>query len=351
MSQQSKRDRPSDRLLETVERYDRCVIVMHDNPDPDAIAAGWALLRLVQEKSELPCRLVAGGAIVRAENRRMVDLLAPPIELVDELVTYRAATILVDCEMGASNHMLTRAGIVPTGVIDHHTTDICDVAPAFIDIRPNVAASASIAATYLREQQIQPCSKLATALTYAIRTETVGFEFHFSEIDRSILPWLTELSEPSLLAEIESAPLTRPYYADLVLALQNTFVYSDSALCILPRAEGVEIVGEVADLLIRCEGINRVLCGTACKTDIHVSVRTERDMDDATRLLNETLDGIGRGGGHAHRAGGKIAGLAKDGHVSDSLESDIRKRWLAACGIDSRRGTRLVAKREIVEHL
>ena len=60
--------------------FDRVLIVMHDNPDPDAIATGWAIHRLVGERCGLPVRLVAGGEIVRAENRHMVELLNPPIE-------------------------------------------------------------------------------------------------------------------------------------------------------------------------------------------------------------------------------------------------------------------------------
>ena len=124
-------------------------------------------------------------------------------------------------------------------------------------MRPDVAASASIAAAYLREQQVEPGQALATALVYAIRTETQGFETYHSPLDRSILPWLTERADPELLAEIESAPLSRGYFSDLVLALQNTFLYDDVAFCALPRAGGPEIVGEVADLLIRCESVQR----------------------------------------------------------------------------------------------
>ena len=343
----------SDRLLSIVSQFQRCLVVMHDNPDPDAIAAGWAIQTLIWETSRIPSRLVAGGAIVRAENRHMVDLLTPPVELVDELGDLDStATVLVDCGLGASNHLLTREAVQPTGIVDHHANGNGGAKEvAFFDVRPNVAASASIAASYLREQQIEPGAKLATALVYAIRTETVACEFHFSKLDRSILPWLTERSEPPLLAEIESAPLSRVYFGDLVLALQNTFLYDDVALCILPRAEGVEIVGEVADLLIRCNGISRVLCTAASGDDLVISVRTQRDTDHAARLLQQTLAGLGGGGGHEHRAGGKVPGVARLGRVTEELENEIRDRWLGACQTDRQRGTRLVARREIVDNL
>lgn len=342
----------SRRLLSVLEPYEQVLVVMHDNPDPDAIASGWAIKLLVEARAGLPARLVGAGAIVRAENRHMVNLLNPPLELVDVLCAEpRTAAILVDCGPGALNHACARDAIQPVAVIDHHALDNSNVPLAFRDIRPHVAASASIAASYLREQGLEPGVKLATALWYALRTETRGSQTYHSQLDRSVLPWLTEHADPTLLAEIENAPLPRDYYGDLVLALQRTFLYDDAAMCLLPRAAGAEVAGEVADLLIRSEGIRRVLCGAIVGKNLVISVRTERGGDDAAQLLQRTLDGIGRGGGHAHRAGGTIANVGRGPRVSDDLQNELRDRWLAACGVDRQRGTRLVARREIVENL
>ena len=93
----------------------------------------------------------------------------------------------------------------------------------FRDVRPRAAASASIAASYLAEQGLEPGPKLATALLFAIRTETRGGETYHSRLDRSVLLWLTERADPSLLAEIEQRPSRLEYYGDLILGLQNTF--------------------------------------------------------------------------------------------------------------------------------
>jgi nanoRNase/pAp phosphatase (c-di-AMP/oligoRNAs hydrolase) len=342
----------SDCLLQVLSAYDRCLVVTHDNPDPDAIATGWAIVCLIQEKLRIPVRLVGGGAIVRAENRYMVELLNPPIELASSLeVDPGTATVLVDCGVGTTNQLLTRESIAPTAVIDHHLSLGRNPRVPFRDIRPSLAASVTIGAAYLREQDIEPGEKLATAMLYAFHTETQGFESRYSPLDRSILLWVTERADPSLLAAIHNAPLAREYFGDLVLALQSTFIYGDTALCLLPRANGSEIVGEVADLLIRDRGLQRVLCGAVVGDDLLLSARTERDSDDASLLLQTTLQGLGRAGGHAHRAGGKIAGVARQNRITEELEDQIRTRWLAACGIARQRGTRLVSRRDIVGNL
>ena len=342
----------SAQLLDVLSNYDQILVVMHDNPDPDAIAAGWGIQVLIRERSGKPVRVIGGGAIVRAENRHMVQLLQPPIELVDAMtVDDGTATILVDCGTEATNHLLKKTGVEPVAVIDHHTNGTPSIRALYEDIRPDVAASATIAASYLQEQKLEPTAKLATAMLYAIRTETCGYETRYSSLDRSILPWLTERGDPALLAEIESAPLSRVYFGDLLLALQSTFLYDGAALCFLPRAAGAEIVGEVADMLIRCEGICRVLCAAIIGDDLLLSARTQRGFGSAVQLLLKTLEGIGGAGGHEHRAGGKIPGVGRGAKAAEELHDQLRSRWLAACGVTRKRGTRLIAKREIVENL
>jgi nanoRNase/pAp phosphatase (c-di-AMP/oligoRNAs hydrolase) len=346
-----KRTTRSSRLLGVLSGFQRVLIITHDNPDPDAIASGWAIRWLIEAKLGIQARVYAGGGIVRAENRHMMHLLRPPIELVDTIdVTEDSAAILVDCEYAADNHLLAKSSARPVAVIDHHTIRGRLQRLAFRDIRPNVAAAASIVSSYLREQDLQLEKNLATALLYAIRTETRGGESRHSRLDRQTVAWLSDIADPTRLAEIEHAPLPRAYFSDLVLALQTTFCYDGAALCFLPQAQGPEIIGEVADLLVRCEGIHQVLCAAGVGEDLFLSVRTENNLDDAAQLVRKTIAGLGQGGGHQHRAGGKIV-RRNCGLTGEDLLDELRNRWLNACHVDRQRGTRLVPKREIVKNL
>ena len=336
----------SSRLLAALANYQQVLVVTHDNPDPDAIASGWALSWLIRHKLGKPTRLIGGGGIVCAENRHLVTLLNPPIELVDDIeVAPQTAAILVDCSSAMSNHLLSTSQLKPIAVIDHHQRQGPRQRLVFRDIRPHVAASATIVTSYVKDEHVEPPGDLATALLYAVRTETRGSETHYSQLDRRMVAWLARFADPGKLAEIENAPLTREYFSDLVLALQSTFAYDKAAICFLPRAEGQETVGEVADLLVRCGGISQVLCGAVVGNDLFVSVRTDRDAGNASELVHNTLNGLGHGGGHQHRAGGKIL-LGKCGLNGDQLYDELRNRWLTACGSDRQRGTRLVPLRK-----
>ncbi|MFW6058859.1 MAG: DHH family phosphoesterase [Phycisphaeraceae bacterium] len=349
----ARRQKKSGQFLEAMSGFDRFVVMTHDNPDPDAIASGWAMVRLLSERLDKPVRFVAGGAILRAENAHLVRLLDPPLELVTQLPdTTDAGVVLVDrqrLEMpGDDPAALARR----LAVIDHHGDRPTGPSPRFRDVRRSAAACASIVASYLRDQEVTPSRRLATAISYALETETRGMRTHHSRLDRTIVRWASTWADPQWLAEIHNAPLSRAYFADLVLAIQNTFIYEDVALCFMPRASTAEIVGEVADLLIRCEGVTRVLCAAGVKRNLLLSVRAE--SADAAALLRQTLDGLearATGGGHRQRAGGRILGGVSEGNVTTTMGEALRRQWLRACDIQQTRGTRLVRRQEIYRHL
>ena len=54
------------KLVETIQEGERLEIFLHDNPDPDSIAAGWGVCALVEECLGKPVRLIASGGIRNA---------------------------------------------------------------------------------------------------------------------------------------------------------------------------------------------------------------------------------------------------------------------------------------------
>ena len=342
----------SEKFISSVNSCKEVVIVTHNNPDPDAIAAGWCIRELITKTIKKPVRLVAGGDVVRAENRLMLEVLSPPLELVRHLYSNPLmGIVLVDCSSGMTNHLATNIETSPVAVIDHHNAGKEKNPSNYSDIRGHVAATASIATSYLQEQNIEPSPKLATAILYAIETETAGGESAYSSLDLSIITWLTPRADRKLLAEIRHAPVEPTYYAEITLAFQNSRIYDDTVFCILPHASSPEIVAEVADLLIRCKTINRVFCGAVVKTDMFVSVRTTGSGGNATQLVRAILKGLGNGGGHSRRAGGRIILPQKMQRVSRSLESTLRTRWLVTCDISRSHASRLVSRKKIMSNL
>ena len=193
--------RRSDRLLQVLAEYERVAVITHDTPDPDAIAAGWAVYVLVRERLKKAVRLIGGGAIVRAENVHMLKLLRPPLELLNKYAPEPGcAPVLVDCAPEGANHLLGGGVTQPVAVIDHHQSVRLHVRVRYRDNRPRAAAAATMAAGYLREQAVQPSAELATAMLYAVRTESSGRYGPFARTDRGIITWLAERADHRVLA-------------------------------------------------------------------------------------------------------------------------------------------------------
>ena len=62
-------------LVEGQPATGRWLVLTHDNPDPDAIAAAAGLSLLLREAFGRPVTTAYGGIIGRAENREMVKVL------------------------------------------------------------------------------------------------------------------------------------------------------------------------------------------------------------------------------------------------------------------------------------
>jgi diadenylate cyclase len=325
--------RKSDEFLNVVRGYDGLIFVTHDNPDPDGLSCGWALGEFVRRKLGKSYRLVARGSVLRAENQQLLKLLNPPLELVEDLTIPPATlVVLTDCRPEALNHL--PLGDAPVAVVDHHKGPHArSSAAVFSDLRQNVAASAAIAACYWREHELTPPPDLATALAYAIRSECGGGSVTFSALDRRMLNWVSRYAQADILTEIEEAPLSRAYFRDLTHALQSTRLVEGMAFCMLPCVAAPETVGEVADLLIRCEGIEAALCAGHYGDRIVLSSRTHREsLKDASVLVHKVVEGMGHCGGHEHRAGGVIP-LHRTDHQNGISPSALQKRWFTACGV------------------
>ncbi len=334
--------RKSDQFLDLASSYGDLVFVLHDNPDPDGLAAGWALGELAHQKLKRPFRLMARGTVQRAENQQLLSLLKPPLDLVEAIrPTPRSLVVLVDCRPEALNHAPVDSGAL--AVVDHHERiRKPSVAVQFQDIRPRVAATASIAASYLREQRVDPGPRLATALAYAIRTEVSGGSVSFSLLDRQMLGWVSRHARPDLLAEIEEAPLPRSYFTDLTRALSNTVLHDDCAFCMLPASNSPETISEVSDLLSRCEGIDAVLCCGRFGDSMKLSTRTRRaSARHAADLVAKVVDGLGHSRGHEHRAGGNIELNDKTAEHA-WFTQELKKRWMSACGLEGKADAPLV---------
>lgn len=329
-------------IQECLDGYSEILIVLHDDPDPDAVASGEALRFLLSERLQMRGEIVYRGVIGRAENRALVDFLAPQMETLPDDATPekrpQQAVALLDTQPGAGNSPLPADYPVDL-VIDHHT-DREDGAGRFRDIRPWIGALSTIIAQYLQAAELKPSMRVATALFYGIKTDTKALSRDASAADISAYFHLLEFVDVDALVEIENAQVPAEYFKSLSEAMQSARVYDGVVFTFLGQSNYPDLTAEVADLLLRLEGVRWVVCMGAYEDQLYLSVRARSEEVDADELAKEIIGESGTAGGRNTLAGGQ---LPLNGADAQQTAEQIRLRTLAYLEVPaSLEGQRLV---------
>lgn len=314
------------RFVESKGGGGRWLVMTHDNPDPDAIAAAGVLSKILRVAFHRRVTTAYGGLIGRAENQQMVKVLGIRLSHRRHLIwkNYRHFA-LVDTQPRTGNNQLNPT-ITPDAVFDHHPVRRTTQGVPFIDIRPDYGATATILVEYLLASGIEVSRRNATALIYAIRSETQDFGREFAGPDRKIYDELLPMVDKRALARIQSAPLPATYFRDLHQALENLESVGKLIVSNLGELEQPDIVPEIADLLLRMERKTWSLASGLYNGRIYLSIRTSNSRADAGRVMRRLVGKKGKGGGHGMTAGGWVDLEGADRAGAEALQHQLAAR-------------------------
>jgi nanoRNase/pAp phosphatase (c-di-AMP/oligoRNAs hydrolase) len=303
------------------------LILTHDNPDPDALAAGKALATLFASAWGIESDLRYSGLVLRAENRALLKNLTPEWERRIAYIDTKpySAVALVDTQPGAGNNCLP-VDVVPDIVIDHHNPRreaLDDV--AFVDVRPEIGATVTILDTYLEAAGIVPDAELATAMFYGLKTDTRGLSRGTSEIDITVYLRLLSQIDHDHLIKIEQAGLPPEYFQAFAQGLQAAEMYGRAVVADMGEMHRPDLAAEMADLLIRLNRARAVLCLGVHEETLHLSIRTMPMGEDAGMLVQQVIVSPGRAGGHGTMAGGQVPLAGQD---VEQIKQKIMQRFL-----------------------
>lgn len=302
----------------------RWLVLTHDNPDPDALASAHLLARVLRQAFRQTVTVAYGGIVGRAENRELVKALRLPFSHVRHLSFKKYKRFaLVDTQPRSGNNQLP-SRIVPDVVIDHHPVRANTLTGPFFDVRPKYGATATILAEYMLAAGVQPTHGLATALIYALRSETQDFAREYTGPDKAIHDLFFPQANHRLLARIQSPRLPLTYFGNLHAALENMESVETLIVSHLGRVEQPDIVPEIADLLLRMEGKTWSLATGFYDDRLYLSIRTTNTRADAGGVMHRLIGRRGKGGGHGMIAGGwidasKVTGAAERAELQKGL--------------------------------
>jgi nanoRNase/pAp phosphatase (c-di-AMP/oligoRNAs hydrolase) len=311
------------KLLAAIGPARRILILTHDNPDPDALASAWALHSLLSRRRGREIDVGYGGLIGRPANRAMVSVLKFPIVPIEGLDLERYERFaLVDSQPETGNNSLP-ADRVPDVVLDHHPLRDETRAARYFDVRPKLGATATLLGEYLDTARVRIDKRLATALFFALKSETLDLSRQTGPRDVALYTRLFRSVDREALSRIEHAPVSRNYLEWLKTAIAGTTMDGTLALANLGALDYPDLVAEYADIAIQLEGLEWVLVLGRYEGALYLSVRTTRGAG-AGRMIRKIVGTLGKAGGHGTMAGGKVP--ITDERSAEDLEREIIAR-------------------------
>jgi nanoRNase/pAp phosphatase (c-di-AMP/oligoRNAs hydrolase) len=291
--------------------------------DPDAIASAMALKRLLWRKVAGVC-IANINLIERTDNLvfiRLIGVVMSPFQKIDLKRFNRI--VMVDAQ---PDHHEALVGMTPDVIIDHHPVSEPSQAP-FIDIRPKYGSTASILVEYLRAAKIKPSTRLATALYFAIKSDTSNFERNTQIEDLQAFQFVFRYTNIALARRIESAEIRRGYLKFFKQALDEVHIRKGHAFVHLGTVSNPDVCVQIADFLMHIDSVNWSIVSGVHQRKLVIILRNDGIRKDAGKLAKQSFSRWGSAGGHksAARAELPMENLGPELNVADARKLS---RWI-----------------------
>lgn len=303
-------------LLSTI---DRATVLMHANPDPDAMATAVGIAFL-GELTGTEMELMYPGQIRHQENRAfrtVLDLELTPISSADDLSD--DPVILVD--HNAPRDLAGSENITPTAIIDHHPNG--DTPGEFIDIRPDYGAASSIISEYCEDVGVESTTEdeieddeetvlpttVATGLLYGILSDTNRLTRGCSSGEFRACSYLYPAVDQDLLDRITNPEVDAEILDIRATAITNREIRGPFAVSNVGAVSNVDAIPQAADELLKLEGTTAVIVFGEKEDTLYLSGRSRDDRVHVGNILHKIIDDIpmSTAGGHARMGGGQVS--------------------------------------------
>ena len=309
------------------------LILTHNYPDPDALAAGFAFSHLLKQKYNIQSRIAYGGIIGRTENQEMVKALKMPVHKfkTSNLKKYPQVALL-DTQPEFENNSFPvnrRAAIV----IDQHpslTKTPADLKIVDIDC----GATSVILAQALLLSKMEIPIRIGTALAYGILTDTLNlYRAKRPDIIKTYLDILP-FCDMRTLARIQNPSRSRRFFATLGKGIKGARVRRKLIISHLGWVENPDVVSQMADFLLTYKGMGHSFCTGRYKSRIYLSLRAANPNSLAANILRDIVNDPKEAGGHDTIAGGSFnVGQGASESTWEKVESSLTKNLTARLNI------------------
>jgi len=304
------------RLYEIFQKDDHVLILI--NADPDAIASAMAVRRLLWRRVSTTT-ISHVNTIVRPDNLAMIRLLSARLVHFNKVDSSKYNRfILLDSQ---PNHHPCFMKFQYDMIIDHHP----DTHPSatYVDIQPEYGANATILTEYLKAAKIKPATKLATALFYAIKTDTGNFNRQALTEDVRAFQSLFPLVNIHIIQKLEFAEMRMDFLKYYQIALTTMALREGKIYVYLGPVATADICVSIADFFTRIHSVTWSIVAGVCNDELSLIVRNDGMQRDAGKAIKKAFEKYGSAGGHKSMARGQlpVANLPDDIDIHDNKQT------------------------------
>jgi nanoRNase/pAp phosphatase (c-di-AMP/oligoRNAs hydrolase) len=283
----------ADRIRAHFAAAERLLIMMQDDPDPDAIASALALRTLLgRTKASAP--IATFGAVTRPENRAMTQILEIEVEEIQaRAIDDYDMIAMVDVQPSFFEERFASVDLV----IDHHPEET-PVRAHIKDVRPSCGATSTIMTEYLRAAEVKITQKLATALLYGIKSDTLHLERGGTRADMEAFAHLYVLANHSALRRIERPEVPDAALDVLAQGIARRQVVQGVLFSHLGPITSVDLIPQFAEFFLQVKGVEWSVVSGIVDGELHISVRNVGYIRSAGEVVRQAFGDLGRAGGH-----------------------------------------------------
>ena len=254
--------------------------------------AAWRCARCCTAR-EATAVIAALEGVTRPENLRMANLLDIHVETIPpDAIEEFDRIAMVDVQPHYFEG-LDRVDLV----IDHHPEQHGYNA-VFKDIREDFGSTCTILTEHLRAVDASISERTATAMLYAIKSDTLFFNRQANRCDIEAFSYLYPLADATLIRRMEGAEITMERLQFVVKATQSGRMVDQIFSVFLGEVPRDDAIPYVADFFLQLENVRWTLVSGIVNGSFVMSVRNLGYSRNAGDFVRRYFVDIGSAGGH-----------------------------------------------------
>jgi nanoRNase/pAp phosphatase (c-di-AMP/oligoRNAs hydrolase) len=304
-------------LRNTVAGMNQVALVVPESPSIDALAAAVGLQSLYKEWG-VTAPVFAEGEVTGEDSKAFCNIFDLDLALVsnDEALSQCDGAVAV----GGGGAIPSFGGAPPVVAVVRHRPAAAE--NILVVARTDDGATSTTVAHLLRQGEVIPDQRVATALLYGIRAGTREFRRVRGQSDYEAASYLHDQADHGRIEALRAPGMSGETFDVIGDAIANRERHASFAVTNVGQVPSVSSLEEAADTLLRLDGVSSAAVFGVHDETIVVSCRAEDVRTNALDVLESAFEEREAIGGNADAATARVP-LGLFSQLDDGYEETL----------------------------